>query len=117
MAVVVCGVGVGLGLGVGDFLGLGVGELLVGGVVVVGGWVVVGELSISIIKYDFPEFQLDIRVSSGFYVRSLIHDLGTMLGCGSHMVALERTAVGDFNLTKPPISLFIRSSTLTCPCT
>ena len=56
--------------------------------------------NIDLIKYDFPEFQLDIRVSSGFYVRSLIHDLGTMLGCGSHMVALERTAVGDFNLSQ-----------------
>ena len=50
-------------------------------------------------KYDFPEFQLDIRVSSGFYVRSLINDLGELLDCPSHMIALNRTSVGDFHLT------------------
>jgi len=54
---------------------------------------------INLQKYNFPEFQLDIRVSSGFYVRSLINDLGELLDCPSHMIALNRTSVGDFHLT------------------
>ncbi len=46
-----------------------------------------------------PPF-LDFRVdcSSGTYVRSLAHDLGTVLGCGGHLAALERTRIGEFSL-------------------
>lgn len=36
--------------------------------------------------------------SSGFYVRSLAHDLGQRLGCGAHLEALRRTRAGDFSL-------------------
>lgn len=39
---------------------------------------------------------LKMTVSAGFYVRSLAHDLGARLGCGAHLVALRRTASGDF---------------------
>ncbi|MCD4749612.1 MAG: tRNA pseudouridine(55) synthase TruB [Thermoanaerobaculales bacterium] len=40
------------------------------------------------------EIRLEVTVSSGFYVRSLAHDLGTSLGCGGHLRALERTRIG-----------------------
>ena len=36
--------------------------------------------------------------SSGFYVRSLAHDLGQRLGCGAHLEDLRRTRVGDLTL-------------------
>ncbi len=36
--------------------------------------------------------------SSGFYVRSLAHDLGQRLGCGAHLEALRRTRAGEFTL-------------------
>jgi tRNA pseudouridine55 synthase len=36
--------------------------------------------------------------SSGFYVRSLAHDLGQRLGCGAHLEGLRRTRVGDLTL-------------------
>ncbi len=42
--------------------------------------------------------QLELTVSSGFYVRSLAHDLGKMLGCGAHMESLRRTAVAGFDI-------------------
>ena len=35
---------------------------------------------------------------AGFYVRSLAHDLGQVLGCGAHLEALRRTRVGRFRL-------------------
>jgi len=41
---------------------------------------------------------LDLHCSSGFYVRSLAHDIGAALGCGAHVEALRRTAVGGFRL-------------------
>ena len=36
--------------------------------------------------------------SSGFYVRTLAHDLGQRLGCGAHLAALRRTRAGSFTL-------------------
>jgi tRNA pseudouridine55 synthase len=42
--------------------------------------------------------RLRISCSSGFYVRSLAHDLGRRLGCGAHLRALRRTRAGRFGL-------------------
>ena len=39
---------------------------------------------------------LRIVCSSGFYVRSLAHELGERLGCGAHLESLRRTRAGDF---------------------
>jgi tRNA pseudouridine55 synthase len=36
--------------------------------------------------------------SSGFYVRSLAHDLGQRLGCGAYLEGLRRTRVGELTL-------------------
>ncbi|MBM3781246.1 MAG: tRNA pseudouridine(55) synthase TruB [Acidobacteria bacterium] len=41
---------------------------------------------------------LTMTVSSGFYVRSLAHDLGQMLGTGAALQQLRRTRVGSFSL-------------------
>lgn len=43
---------------------------------------------------------LDLTVSSGFYVRSLAHDMGQLLGCGGHIESLRRTAVAGFGIDK-----------------
>lgn len=40
---------------------------------------------------------LRIGCSTGTYIRSLVHDLGELLGCGGHVTMLRRTAVGDFS--------------------
>lgn len=47
---------------------------------------------------DGMEGVLRMRVSKGFYVRTLIDDLGMALGCGAVMTSLERTAIGPFSL-------------------
>jgi tRNA pseudouridine55 synthase len=39
---------------------------------------------------------LRVAASAGFYVRSLAHDIGQVLGCGAHLEALRRTRVGRF---------------------
>jgi tRNA pseudouridine55 synthase len=38
-------------------------------------------------------------VSSGTYVRVLAADVGAALGCGAHLSALRRTAIGSFSLS------------------
>jgi tRNA pseudouridine55 synthase len=40
-----------------------------------------------------------VECSAGFYVRSLAHDLGRVLGIGAHLAALERVASGQLRLT------------------
>jgi tRNA pseudouridine55 synthase len=45
-----------------------------------------------------PDARFHATVSAGTYVRSLARDVGAALGCGGHLVALERTAVGPFAL-------------------
>ncbi|MHC4885349.1 MAG: tRNA pseudouridine(55) synthase TruB [Planctomycetota bacterium] len=41
---------------------------------------------------------ISMTVSKGFYVRTLIHDLGEAMGCGATMTQLRRTAIGPFHL-------------------
>lgn len=45
-----------------------------------------------------PCFRLRMTVSSGTYVRSIIHDLGLALGSAAHVVTLQRTQQGRFKL-------------------
>lgn len=39
---------------------------------------------------------LEVRCSSGFYVRSLAHDIGQRLGCGAHLEGLQRVRIGPY---------------------
>lgn len=48
--------------------------------------------------YDPPVGQFSIACTKGTYVRSLAHELGERLGCGAHLLALRRTAIGQFSL-------------------
>lgn len=43
-----------------------------------------------------PLVRFQARVSSGTYIRSLVHDLGQRIGVGAHLAELRRTAVGEF---------------------
>ncbi len=53
---------------------------------------------IAVEQFDGVAGVVRMRVSKGFYVRTLIDDVGTALGCGAVMTALERTAIGPFSL-------------------
>ncbi|MDD8026866.1 MAG: tRNA pseudouridine(55) synthase TruB [Acidobacteriota bacterium] len=50
--------------------------------------------------YEPPELDLEIRCSTGTYIRSLVHDLGAAIGCGAHVAALRRTAIGEFRVAR-----------------
>lgn len=52
--------------------------------------------TLDLLAYEPPLLTLRVVCSSGTYIRSLAHDLGAALGCGGHVAALRRTAVGRF---------------------
>ncbi len=54
--------------------------------------------AIDIVSVADNKLILDIHCGSGFYVRSLAHDIGAVIGCGAHLSALSRTAIGDYRL-------------------
>jgi len=54
--------------------------------------------SLVIDQIDFPQVAFTVRCSRGTYVRTLAHDIGLELGCGAHLVRLQRTASGQFHL-------------------
>ncbi len=45
-------------------------------------------------------FVFEVRCSKGTYVRTLAADIGERLGCGAHLTALRRTAIGSLSLDK-----------------
>ncbi|MBQ7544859.1 MAG: tRNA pseudouridine(55) synthase TruB [Synergistaceae bacterium] len=47
---------------------------------------------------DDGTMTLEVSCSKGTYIRSLARDFGRMLGCGAHVKALARTAIGTFTL-------------------
>ena len=52
--------------------------------------------SIQITDLDTDEISLRIVCGSGTYIRSIVRDLGELLGCGAHVSALRRLWVAPF---------------------
>jgi tRNA pseudouridine55 synthase len=50
------------------------------------------------ISWGADRLRANIVCSGGTYVRTLAHDLGQLVGCGAHLVGLERSRVGRFTL-------------------
>ena len=46
------------------------------------------------------DVDIEVRCSSGTYVRAIARDVGAALGVGGHLTALRRTAVGPFDLAR-----------------
>jgi tRNA pseudouridine55 synthase len=51
---------------------------------------------IDVLRYEYPELELEVRCGKGTYIRSLARDLGERLGCGGLVQVLRRTRVGPF---------------------
>ncbi|MGB5926024.1 MAG: tRNA pseudouridine(55) synthase TruB [Dehalococcoidia bacterium] len=54
--------------------------------------------SLELKEFRFPYFTIACEVSSGFYVRSLAHDIGEKLGVGATVVDVRRTRVGPYRV-------------------
>ncbi|MEO6698671.1 MAG: tRNA pseudouridine(55) synthase TruB [Paraperlucidibaca sp.] len=49
---------------------------------------------------DLPYVELTVSCSKGTYIRNLVEDIGDVIGCGAHVVALRRTQAGPFDLSQ-----------------
>lgn len=56
--------------------------------------IVVYELAF--IRCEGDELELEIHCSKGTYIRTIIDDLGDMLGCGAHVIYLRRLQVATY---------------------
>jgi tRNA pseudouridine55 synthase len=55
---------------------------------------------LELLAFEPPRFRIAIACSKGTYVRSIVADLGTDLGCGAHLAELRRTRSGRFTLAQ-----------------
>jgi tRNA pseudouridine55 synthase len=55
-------------------------------------------------EFDGSGFGFVVTCSGGTYVRVLVADVGSALGCGAHLARLRRTAIGPFRVAdaRPP---------------
>jgi tRNA pseudouridine55 synthase len=53
---------------------------------------------IELLSIDLPEIRIRVKCSKGTYIRSLVRDIGAQLNSGACMIALQRTAIGEYTL-------------------
>lgn len=66
--------------------------------------------SLVMLDYAAPLLRIRVTCSKGTYIRVLGEDIGEALGCGAHLSALRRTAVGTLSLEQA-VNLDILSET------
>lgn len=52
------------------------------------------------IRWEGDELELEIHVSKGTYIRTIIDDLGEKLGCGAHVIMLRRLQVAKYPIDR-----------------
>lgn len=55
---------------------------------------------LELLAVDGTQARLDVACSKGTYIRTLVEDLGHVLGCGAHVAELRRTQAGPFSLVQ-----------------
>jgi len=53
---------------------------------------------IDVIEINLPFFKINVKCSSGTYIRTLIKEIGISCGCYAYMFSLKRTRIGNFSL-------------------
>lgn len=56
--------------------------------------------NLELLRFEGDEVDLEIHVSKGTYIRTIVDDLGELLGCGAHVSMLRRTKVGPYPVAK-----------------
>ena len=51
---------------------------------------------LQLIRFEGDEVELEIHCSKGTYIRTIVDDLGELLGCGAHVAVLRRLAVANY---------------------
>lgn len=55
---------------------------------------------IELLECNLPVIKIRVVCSKGTYIRALARDIGVALHSGAHLIALERTRIGDVTLDK-----------------
>lgn len=53
---------------------------------------------LKLLAVQTPDIEIEVICSAGTYVRVLAQEIGEVLGCGAHLLALRRTSAGPFTL-------------------
>lgn len=51
---------------------------------------------LQLVRFEGDEVELEIHCSKGTYIRTIVDDLGELLGCGAHVAVLRRLAVANY---------------------
>jgi tRNA pseudouridine55 synthase len=62
-------------------------------------------------RISLPEIDFSVLCSKGFYVRTYVHDIGEVIGCGAHLKSLRRTNSGRFDVANAVTVDQIKNST------
>lgn len=54
--------------------------------------------SLELLEYTYPQVKFRAHVSSGTYIRSLVADMGEVLGIGAYCTQLRRTAIAKWDV-------------------
>ncbi|MBP8770868.1 MAG: tRNA pseudouridine(55) synthase TruB, partial [Thiopseudomonas sp.] len=54
---------------------------------------------LELLSFEGTQARILVACSKGTYIRSLVEDIGAVLGCGAHVAQLRRTEAGPFDLT------------------
>ncbi len=54
---------------------------------------------IKLLDYDYPNFRLEMKVSKGTYIRSIVADIGAHFDIGAYAKTLVRTSIGNTTLS------------------
>jgi tRNA pseudouridine55 synthase len=54
--------------------------------------------SLELLALRDNEMDIAVKCTKGTYIRSLVEDIGEVIGCGAHVIALRRTLAAGFTL-------------------
>ena len=55
---------------------------------------------ITLLRFEGHEVEMEVHCSKGTYIRTIVDDLGEMLGCGAHVTYLRRVGVARYPYEK-----------------
>ena len=54
---------------------------------------------LELLSHDGDQVRILVACTKGTYIRTLVEDIGAVLGCGAHVAQLRRVEAGPFDLT------------------
>lgn len=55
--------------------------------------------ALELLSYEYPDVTIRVHVSSGTYIRSLVSDIGNVLGTGAYTTELRRLSIKDHDVS------------------